>query len=89
MAEVEGKLLTCDDGGEVSEILKFGISSSHGSVIDAGQISVPNTLVIDMAALDEISERARGFKEIVLRLDGKEHRYRPDDVLEILRGIEL
>lgn len=49
----------------------------------------PMSLVIDMTALDEISERARGFKEIVLRLDGKEHRYRPEDVLEILRGIEL
>ena len=73
----------------MSEIGQFGISSFYGNVIDAGLISVPNTLVIDMAALDEISERARGFKEIVLRLDGKEHRYRPEDVLEILRGIEL
>lgn len=60
-----------------------------GHVIDPGEIHAPTTLIIDMTALDEISERARGFKEIVLRLDGKEHRYRPDDVLEILKEIEL
>lgn len=47
------------------------------------------TLTIDMTALDEISERARCFKEIVLNVDGEEHHYRTEDVLEILRGIEL
>ena len=49
----------------------------------------PMSLVIDMTALDEISERAQGFKEIVLNVDGEMHRYKTEDVLEILRGIEL
>lgn len=30
-----------------------------------------------------------GFKEIVLNVDGEEHRYRTEDVLEILKQIEL
>lgn len=49
----------------------------------------PMSLVIDMTALDEICERAQGFKEIVLRVDGKMHHYKTEDVLEILREIEL
>lgn len=49
----------------------------------------PMSLVIDMTKLDEICERAQGFKEIVLNVDGEEHRYRTEDVLEILREIEL
>lgn len=64
--------------------------TNHLLISSTNTIEIPPmSLVIDMTALDEISERARGFKEIVLRLDGKEHRYRPEDVLEILRGIEL
>lgn len=47
------------------------------------------TLTIDMTKLDEICEQAQGFKEIVLNVDGEEHHYRTEDVLEILRGIEL
>lgn len=49
----------------------------------------PMSLVINMTKLDEICERARGYKEIVLIVDGEEHHYRTKDVLEILRGIEL
>jgi hypothetical protein len=49
----------------------------------------PMSLVIDMTALDEICERARGFKEIDLNVDGEMHRSKTEDVLEILRGIEL
>lgn len=40
-------------------------------------------------SLDEICERARGFKEIVLMVDGEDHHYKTEDVLEILRGVEL
>lgn len=53
------------------------------------EIPPPSTLVINMTKLDEICERAQGFKEIVLNVDGEEHHYRTEDVLEILRGIEL
>lgn len=49
----------------------------------------PMSLVIDMTKLDEICERAHGFKEIVLNVDGKMHRYKTEAVLEILREIEL
>lgn len=47
------------------------------------------TLTINMTKLDEICERAQGFKEIVLRVDGEDHHYKTEDVLEILKQIEL
>lgn len=49
----------------------------------------PMTLTIDMTKLDEICERARGYREIVLMVDGEEHHYKTEDVLEILKEIEL
>lgn len=53
------------------------------------KIPPPSSIVINMTRLDEICERAQGFKEIVLMVDGEDHHYRTEDVLEILRGIEL
>lgn len=53
------------------------------------EIPPPNSIVIDMTKLDEICERAQGFKEIVLMVDGEDHHYKTEDVLEILRQIEL
>ena len=53
------------------------------------EIPPPSSIVINMTKLDEICERAQGFREIVLNVDGEEHHYRTEDVLEILRGIEL
>lgn len=55
------------------------------------EITPPTSLAltIDMTALDVICERAQGFKEIVLRVDGEDHRYKTEDVLEILKQIEL
>lgn len=53
------------------------------------KIPPSNSIVIDMTKLDEICEQAQGFKEIVLNVDGEMHHYRTEDVLEILRGIEL
>lgn len=47
------------------------------------------SLVINMTMLDEIERKANGFKEIVLNVDGKMHRYKTEDVLKILREIEL
>lgn len=58
----------------------------HGHAIE---IPPPSTLVINMTKLDEICEWAHGFKEIVLMVDGEDHHYKTEDVLEILRGIEL
>ncbi len=49
----------------------------------------PMSLVINMTKLDEICERAQSYKEIVLNVDGEMHHYRTEDVLEILREIEL
>lgn len=49
----------------------------------------PMSLVINMTELDEICERASAFKEIVLNVDGEMHRYKTEDVLEILKQIEL
>ena len=49
----------------------------------------PTSIMINMTKLDEICERAQGFKEIVLMVDGEDHHYKTEDVLEILRGIEL
>lgn len=49
----------------------------------------PMSLVIDMTKLNEICEWAHSFKEIVLMVDGEDHRYRTEDVLEILKEIEL
>ena len=49
----------------------------------------PTSLVINMTELDEICERAQGFKEIVLMVDGEDHHYKTEDVLEILKEIEL
>ena len=49
----------------------------------------PMSLVINMTQLDEICERASAFKEIVLNVDGEMHRYKTEDVLEILKQIEL
>lgn len=62
------------------------VKTFYGYVIE---IPPPNSIVIDMTKLDEICERAQGFKEIVLNVDGEMHHYRTEDVLEILRGIEL
>lgn len=53
------------------------------------EIPPPMSIIIDMTKLDEICERAQGFKEIVLRVDGEMHHYRTEDVLEILKEIEL
>lgn len=53
------------------------------------EIPPSSTLVINMTKLDEICERAQGFKEIVLMVDGEDHHYKTEDVLEILRQIEL
>lgn len=53
------------------------------------KIPSPSSIVINMTKLDEICERAQSFKEIVLRVDGEEHHYKTEDVLEILRWIEL
>lgn len=53
------------------------------------EIPPPSSIVINMTKLDEICERAQGFKEIVLNVDGEEHHYRTEDVLEILKQIEL
>lgn len=53
------------------------------------EITPPSTLVINMTKLDEICERAQGYKEIVLRVDGEDHHYKTEDVLEILKQIEL
>lgn len=58
----------------------------HGHAIE---IPPPSTLVINMTKLDEICERAQGFKEIVLMVDGEDYHYKTEDVLEILRQIEL
>lgn len=58
----------------------------HGHAIEIPPLS---TLVINMIKLDEICEWAQGFKEIVLMVDGEDHHYKTEDVLEILRGIEL
>ena len=55
----------------------------------AVEIPPQSSIVIDMTKLDEICEQAQGFKEIVLNVDGEMHHYRTEDVLEILRGIEL
>lgn len=49
----------------------------------------PMPLVINMTKLDEISEWAHSFKEIILMVDGEEHHYKTGDVLEILKEIEL
>lgn len=49
----------------------------------------PMSLVIDMTKLDEICKQAQGFKEIVLNVDGEDHHYRTEDVLKILKEIEL
>lgn len=49
----------------------------------------PMSLVINMTKLDEICERAQGFKEIVFRVDGEDHHYKTEDVLEIIKEIEL
>lgn len=59
--------------------------------VHAIEITPPASLAltIDMTKLDEICERASGFKEIVLDVDGEMHRYKTDDVLEILKQIEL
>lgn len=53
------------------------------------KIPPPTSIVINMTKLDEISERAQGFKEIVLMVDGEMNRYKTEDVLEILKQIEL
>ena len=49
----------------------------------------PMSLIIDMTMLDEICELAKGYKEIILRVDGEMHRYKTADVIEMLRQIEL
>lgn len=53
------------------------------------KIPPPSSIVINMTKLDEICEQAQGFKEIVLMVDGEDHHYRTEDVLEILKQIEL
>ncbi len=64
--------------------------SNHLMTFGGHTIEIPPmSLVINMTELDEICERAQGFKEIVLNVDGEMHRYRTEDVLEILKQIEL
>lgn len=59
-------------------------SSGH-----ALKIPPPTSIMINMTKLDEICERAQGYREIVLNVDGEMHRYKTEDVLEILKQIEL
>lgn len=56
---------------------------------DSTKIPPPTSLFINMTMLDEIERMVQGFREIVLDVDGKRHRYRTEDVLRILREIEL
>lgn len=64
--------------------------SDHLMTFSAHTIEIPpRSIVIDMTKLDEICERASAFKEIVLNVDGEMHRYKTEDVLEILKQIEL
>lgn len=62
------------------------IMTSSGHAL---KITPPTSIVINMTKLDEICERAQGYREIVLNVDGEEHHYRTEDVLEILKQIEL
>lgn len=47
------------------------------------------SLIINMTMLDEIEAWASPFREIVLNVDGEMHRYKTEDVLKILKEIEL
>ena len=49
----------------------------------------PMSLIINMTMLDEIEAWASPFREIVLNVDGEMHRYKTEDVLKILKEIEL
>lgn len=62
------------------------LKTFHGHAL---KIPPPTSIVINMTKLDEICERAQGFKEIVLMVDGEDHHYKTEDVLEILKQIEL
>lgn len=56
---------------------------------DPSKIPPPSSLIINMTMLDEIVAWASPFKEIVLNVDGEMHRYKTEDVLKILKEIEL
>ena len=64
--------------------------SDHLPTFSVNTVEIPPmSLVINMTKLDEICERAQGYREIVLVVDGEEHHYRTEDVLKILKEIEL
>lgn len=64
--------------------------SNHLMTFSGHTIEIPPmSLVIDMTMLDEIETWASPFREIVLNVDGKMHRYKTEDVLKILKEIEL
>lgn len=69
---------------DFSGSMKFDLLEYHPE-----NVPPPMSLVINMTMLDEIEHMANGFKEIVLNVDGKMHHYKTEDVLEILREIEL
>lgn len=69
---------------DFSGSLRFDLLEYNPEVIPPA-----TSIVINMTMLDEIDAWASPFKEIILNVDGKMHRYKTEEVLKILKEIEL
>lgn len=72
----------------MSELNEFGGTMSfRASFVDesAMRLSHPSSMLIQLADENEwLEEKVGGFKEVIVRYHGKEHRFTPDEVLRAL-----
>lgn len=70
-----------DFGGSVE--MPVAYVATH-SMADA--LGTPSTLMVNLTSMEWVSERLGGFERVILRLDGKDHEFAPDEVLAALRA---
>ena len=81
----------------MSQFNDFGGSMLFRASIDEDALRLPHpsSMLIQLTDDNEwLEDKVRGFKEVIVRYHGKEHRFTPDEVLRALyaaraEGIEV
>lgn len=71
----------------MSKLNEFGGSMSLMASVDKSVLILPHPSVLFIQLADEnewLEDQVEGFKEVIVRYHGKEHRFTPDEVLQAL-----
>lgn len=71
----------------MSNLNDFGGSMSFRASVNENALKLPHPLSLFIQLNDEsewLEEKVCGFKEVIVRYHGKEHRFTPDEVLRAL-----